>query len=183
MKRIAFIDRDGTLNVEKNYVFRIQDFEWIPGSLEALQKLTQAGVLIYIITNQAGIAKGLYQETDLQILNQYLFDFLEKAQVKVEDILYCPHHPQGSIKAYTKVCDCRKPGNALIRKALEKEGVEAKQAMLVGDRNTDILAGQSLQIPSYLVLTGYGLHEKTNTTANFIVKDLKEAVEHFLGNV
>ncbi len=180
MKRVAFIDRDGTLNVEKNYVHRIEDFEWIPGSLAALQALSQSHILIYVITNQAGIARGLYTEEDLKLLNQHILEIMQKAQVKIQDILYCPHHPQGSVEQYSITCDCRKPGNALIRKALHQEGLSAKQAVLIGDKNTDIEAGQSLGIPSYLVLTGYGLQEKETTTADFIAKDLKEAVQHFL---
>lgn len=181
MKRIAFIDRDGTINIEKNYVHRIEDFEWIPGSLEALQALTQAHILIYIITNQAGIAKGLYTEEDLKFLNQQLLEITQKAQIKIQDILYCPHHPQGSVKKYSIACDCRKPGSALIQKVLEQEKLKPEQAVLFGDKNTDIQAGQSLNITSYLVLTGYGLQEKEASTADFIAKDLQSAVSHYLG--
>lgn len=181
MKRIAFIDRDGTINTEKNYVHRIEDFEWIPGSLEALQALHQADILIYIITNQAGIAKGLYTEADLKLLNQHFLEITRKAKVKIQDILYCPHHPQGIVQQYSISCDCRKPGNALIQKVLEQEKLAPHQAVLFGDKNTDIQAGQSLNIISYLVLTGYGLQEKEASKADFIVKDLQTAVSHYLG--
>lgn len=181
MKPVVFIDRDGTINVEKNYVYRVSDFELIPESLEALQKLTQIGALIYVITNQAGIAKGHYSEEDFHVLNQYFLDLMESSSVKIEDILYCPHHPEGKVPQYTMACECRKPGTALIEKVFENHSSE--KAAIFGDRNTDILAGKKVGIASYLVLTGYGSQEKNSTKADFIEENLYSAVNHFLGNL
>ncbi len=180
MKKLFLIDRDGTINVEKGYVHRPEDLEFIAGSLEALRRIHDAQGLIYIITNQAGIAKGLYDETTFRSFNRYFLERLGDTGVSVRDVLYCPHHPEGVVPAYRKTCDCRKPGNRLLKAALEREGLPASRAVMVGDRNTDMEAARSLEIESYLVLTGYGAREKENTPADRIVRDLKEAVELIL---
>lgn len=180
MKKIFFIDRDGTINIEKGYVHKKEDLEFIPGALESLQKLSQANRKIYIITNQAGIAKGLYSEKVFQEFNSYFLKILASSGIIIEDVLYCPHHPDGIIEAYKINCECRKPGTKLLQEALVFEKLSPSQAVMIGDRNTDITAGKKVGIESYLVLTGYGLHEKETTTADYIVKDLKEAVNKVL---
>lgn len=102
--KAVFVDRDGTINIDKNYVYRIEDFELIPGSIEALKVLTQYGIKIYIITNQAGIAKGLYTEKQYHILTEYTLNVFKKEGIKIEKVLYCPHHPEGIVPEYTRNC-------------------------------------------------------------------------------
>ncbi|QQR80447.1 MAG: HAD family hydrolase [Deltaproteobacteria bacterium] len=180
MKKIFFIDRDGTINVEKGYVHKSEDLEFIPGSLEALQRINQNNAKIYIVTNQAGIAKGLYSEKVFQEFNQFFINILKENNIEIQDVLYCPHHPDAILQEYKLICECRKPGNLLLKKVLEKEGVLPEEAVMIGDRNTDIEAAKSIGVESYLVLTGYGMREKGSTQADFVVSDLQKAVDFVL---
>ena len=178
--KAVFIDRDGTINDEKNYVYRPEDFNLIPGVLEALQLLTQAKVDIYIITNQSGIARGFYTEEDFKKLTRYMLGLFEKNKISISDVLYCPHHPEGKIKAYAISCNCRKPKVALLEGVLKNKNYPKNNMALIGDKNSDILAAKNFGIESYLVETGYGKEEKVDTLANYIVPDLKAAVLHLL---
>jgi D-glycero-D-manno-heptose 1,7-bisphosphate phosphatase len=178
--RAVFLDRDGTINVEKNYLYKIADFELIPGSLEALKLLSENNVLIYVVTNQAGIARGHYTERDFQIITDHMLEFFEKQCVNIEQVLYCPHHPEASVPEYKKNCNCRKPANGLIKSVVESMKLNVNELALIGDKNTDIEAGLSLGMKCYLVETGYGSTEKATTKATFIKPNLHEAVKHLL---
>lgn len=178
--KAVFIDRDGTINDEKNYVYRPEDFTLIPGVLEALKLLTEAKVDIYIITNQSGIARGFYTEEDFKKLTQYMLGLFEKNKIFISDVLYCPHHPDGKIKAYAISCNCRKPNVALLEGVLKNKNYLKKNMALIGDKNTDILAAKNFGIASYLVETGYGNKEKSETVADYIMSDLKAAIVHLL---
>jgi len=182
MNRIkaVFIDRDGTINQKKQYVNRIEDFELIPGVVEGLKLLTQHKIKIYIITNQAGIAKGYFTLDQFYNLTKCMIKGFEKEGIKIEKVLYCPHHPNGIIPEYTEDCSCRKPNKKLIRDIMETNNFKVDEAVLIGDKNTDIEAGRRLGIKTYLVETGYGKEEKRITNANFVKKDLKDAVVHIL---
>jgi D-glycero-D-manno-heptose 1,7-bisphosphate phosphatase len=179
----VFIDRDGTINVDKNYVYMVQDFELIPGSIEALKLLTEKGIKIYIITNQAGIAKGYYTEEDFHILTDYMLNNFQNNDIKVEKILYCPHHPEGIIPKYSISCNCRKPDIGLIDTIMKQEGFHASEVALIGDKNSDIEAGYKLGLVTYLVLTGYGREHQADTKADYIEKDLLNAVRHIISDV
>jgi len=178
--KAVFIDRDGTVNVEKGYVYKIEDFELIPGSIEALKALTQHSIKIYIITNQAGIAKGYYTEDDFHKLTDFMNDQFLKEGIKLEKVLYCPHHPEGVIPEYTMHCNCRKPDIGLVNNILKQQGFLPSEIALIGDKNSDIELGHKLGIRTYLVLTGYGLEHRVNTRATHIKKNISEAVQHLL---
>ena len=178
--KAAFIDRDGTINNERDYVYRIDQFELIPGVIEALQLLVKEGIKIYIITNQAGIAKGYYTEEQFHSFNKFMLNYFEGEGVKIEKVLYCPHHPDGVIPQYTLNCNCRKPNTGLIEEILELGNIQPDETVLIGDKNSDIDAGYKMGITTYLVLTGYGMEHMKNTKANFIKDDLLSAVKHAL---
>lgn len=175
-----FIDRDGTLNYEKKYVHKIEDFELIPGAVEALKLLTDRGAKIYIITNQAGIARGYFTEDQFHELTKYMMNYLTKMGCKVEDVLYCPHHPEGVIPEYTRTCLCRKPDTMLIEEVIEREGFNVNEIALIGDKDTDIEAGLKLGLTTCLVLTGYGREYQDDTRADYIKPDILSAVKHLL---
>ena len=178
--KAVFIDRDGTINQEKQYINRIEDFELIPGSLEALKLLTQHGIKIYIITNQAGIAKGFFTIEQFHHLTEYMINRFENEGIKIEKVLYCPHHPDGIVPEYSKDCLCRKPNTELIENVISENNFKIDEIALIGDKNSDIEAGRRLQISTYLVETGYGAEEKNKTNAAFVKKNLKDAVVHIL---
>lgn len=179
-KKAVFIDRDGTINVEKKYVHRIEDFEFIPGALEALKLLTVYNIKIYILTNQAGIAKGYFTEEQFHDLTNYMINACAIEGVKIEDVLYCPHHPDGTVPAYTKHCLCRKPSTLLIENTISNYSYTIGELALIGDKKSDIDAGARLGVDTYLVLTGYGREHRALVNANFVVPDLLSAVQHII---
>lgn len=178
--RGVFVDRDGTINVEKNHVFRIEELEFIPGALRALARLTKRKIPIYIITNQAGIAKGLYSERDFWILTEQMLAQMTEHGIQIAEVLFCPHHPDGTVPEYRRACECRKPGAELLRRVIDSSGHDAGQFALIGDKNTDIEAGRRSGVRTYLVETGYGAKEKVQTLADYIVPDLDAAVSRLL---
>lgn len=139
--KALFLDRDGTINVEKNYVFRKEDFEFIPGVLDIIRKYQDDGFLIIIITNQAGIARGYYSEDDYFILTEWMLGKFEEEGIKITKVYYCPHHP-----AFTGDCNCRKPKPGMITTALHEFNINPNLSILIGDKKSDILAGQNAGI-------------------------------------
>ena len=180
--KAVFLDRDGTINYERNYVHKIEDFELIPGTLEALRLLTEHNIKIYIITNQAGIARGYFTEEQFHDLTRHMLSRFDEIDCEIEKVLFCPHHPDGTIPEYTRKCQCRKPGTRLIEEVMEREKFKADEIVLVGDRDSDIEAGIRLGITTYLVLTGYGRDHRNDTKADYIKPDMLSAVKHLLGD-
>lgn len=178
--KAVFLDRDGTINTEKNYLYKIEEFQLIPGVMDALRLLSQNKILIYIITNQSGIGRGFYKEKDFHQLTSHMIELFLKEDIVIQDVLFCPHHPDAAIEAYKQNCDCRKPANGLMKKVMRENELEPADVALVGDKNSDIEAGRSLGIKTYLVETGFGTTEKIATKADFIVPSLREAVHHLL---
>lgn len=178
--KAVFIDRDGTINVERNYVHKKEDFELIPGVLDALRLLTINNIRIYIITNQAGIARGFYTEKQFKHLTEYMCKVFKKENIKIDDVLYCPHHPDGIIQKYSINCLCRKPETQLLDKVIAKENFKPYEIVLIGDKDSDIEAGKRLGICTYLVLTGYGMESQKKVKATYIKTDLLSSVKHIL---
>ena len=156
-KAAVFLDRDGTLNVDKGYVHRIEDWEWIPGAIGAITMLKKAGFLVIVITNQAGIARGYYDEADMTHLHAIINMELQKHGATIDGFYHCPHHPEfGAIRE----CECRKPMPGMIDKASQDFDIDLGRSWLVGDKASDIQAGLATGIKSILVLTGYGNKER-----------------------
>jgi len=156
MTRAAvFLDRDGTINIDKGYVYRVEDWEWIPGAIDAIVALKNAGFLVIIITNQAGIARGYYNEADLTNLHTRINEELQEHGVMIDGFYHCPHHPE-----FSAVCECRKPLPGLIYEASQDLDVDLECSWLVGDKASDIQAGLAAMVKSILVLTGYGKDDR-----------------------
>jgi D-glycero-D-manno-heptose 1,7-bisphosphate phosphatase len=180
MIKAVLVDRDGTINVDKGYVYKSEDFVFLPGVIESFKLLVQYGIKIYIITNQAGIAKGYYTEGQFKKLTQYILNLFQEEGINIEETLYCPHHPEGIIPEYTKTCGCRKPNTELIESVMKGNNYEINDLALIGDRESDIDAGHKMGIRTYLVLTGYGLEHERTTKATHVKPNLLEAVQHLL---
>lgn len=149
--KAVFLDRDGTLNVDKGYVHRTEEWEWIPGAFDAIVELKKAGFLIIVVTNQAGIARGYYTEADVNRLHAWINDELKKHGTTIDGFYYCPHHPE-----HGGQCKCRKPMPGMLHQAKLDFDIDFRRSWLVGDKAGDIQAGLAAGVKSILVLTGYG---------------------------
>ena len=152
MPPAAFVDRDGTLIAEVNYLARPDQVVVLDGVEEALVALRTAGYLIIMISNQAGVARGFFTLEAVHEVNTHLQALLG---ISLDGIYVCPHHPDGTIPEYAITCDCRKPGDSMLRQALNDLDIDIKGSFIVGDKASDVLAGKGLGIPGYLVATGH----------------------------
>lgn len=137
MNRAIFLDRDGTINVEKHYLHKIEDFEFLPGVIEGLKLLQDAGFLLIIVTNQSGIGRGYYSEEDFNVLTKWMMQILEQSGVKITQVYFCPHLPDAMIEKYRKDCDCRKPRLGMYLKAVEDYDIDLSQSYVIGDKIRD----------------------------------------------
>ncbi len=143
LRQAAFLDRDGVINQDKAYVHRWEDFAFMPGAVEGMRRLQDAGYALVIVTNQSGLARGYYTEAEYQTLTQRLLSELQQQGVKVEGVYHCPHHPKGSVAQWAVDCDCRKPAPGLILQAAAELGLDLSNSILVGDKPSDIEAARA----------------------------------------
>ena len=138
MNKAVFLDRDGTINVEKNYLYRIDDFEFLPRALEGMKLLYNAGYLLIVITNQSGIARGFYTEKDYEKLTDHMRQECADFGVKLTDVLYCPHLKGATVPEYDCECECRKPATGLFKQAVEKYDMDLSESYAIGDKMRDL---------------------------------------------
>jgi len=172
LKKAIFLDRDGVLNKEVDHLSDPKDFEFINGSIEALKLLKQKNFLLIVITNQAGIARGLFTEETLKKIHDKMIKILKQNNLRLDDIYYCPHHPE-----FTGPCDCRKPKPGMILKAKLKHNIDLTNSFMVGDTLNDIQTGRAVDCKTVLLLTGYGTEEQKKIgtiVPDMIFKNLKE---------
>lgn len=151
LKKAVFLDRDGTINVEKNYLYKIEDFEFIDGVLKALRELSDAGFLLIIITNQSGIARGYYTEKDYGILNSWLFETFAKNGIKISASYFCPHLPDASVERYRTICNCRKPNTGLFEQAVKDFNIDLKKSFAIGDKIRDLAICEKSECKGFLI--------------------------------
>jgi len=177
-KMAVFLDRDGTLNVEKGYVHRIDDWEWIPGAIESILSLKKLGFLVVVVTNQAGIARGYYSESDMHKLHEHINQELKKHSTCIDAFYHCPHHAEfGKIRD----CECRKPLPGMIEQAKSDLDIDLTHSWLIGDKISDIQAGMAAGVKSILVQTGYGHKERhLQEEAGICVEDIVAASNYII---
>ncbi|KAF0215604.1 MAG: D-glycero-D-manno-heptose 1 7-bisphosphate [Geobacteraceae bacterium] len=141
MRRAVFLDRDGTVNVEKEYLYLPEDFEFIPGAPQAIRLLKDAGFCVIVVTNQSGVARGYYDEAAVSSLHRHMDAELAKFGAKVDAYYFCPHHPQHGIGEYRKECDCRKPLPGMLLQAAAEFAVDLTRSYIIGDKPADVEAG------------------------------------------
>ena len=187
MNKAIFLDRDGTINVEKNYLFRKEDFEFLPGVIDALKKLQEAGYILIIITNQSGIARGYYTEKDFEILNRWMLSELKNRGVIIAKVYYCPHLPDAEVAEYRRDCECRKPKLGMYMQAVRDYDIDFWQSYAVGDKIRDCAICEKTNCKGYLI----GTNEKPEIIEQVkegqyeriaYAKDLAEAVDIFLSS-
>ena len=177
-RRAVFLDRDGTLIQERNYLADPEGVEMVPGASEAVRALKDGGFAVVVVTNQSGIARGLYSIEDYQAVAAKVNEVLLEHGAPVDATYFCPHHPE-----CTGACDCRKPRTGMYLAAAEQLDLNLAHSYYVGDKVTDLLPGVALGGVPILVRTGYGMeHEASVPHETHVVQDLSEAVELILGD-
>ena len=176
----VFLDRDGTLNEDAGYLDRLERLVLFPGCIDAVRLLNRAGYLVAVVTNQAGVANGLYGEDTVREIHRYIAARFAAGRARIDGFYYCPHLVDAPIQAYRRDCDCRKPHPGLIRQAERELGIDVSRSFVVGDRWRDIEMGRAVGARTVLVRTGYGRSEEAkppeNVAADIVVDNVMQAV-------
>jgi D-glycero-D-manno-heptose 1,7-bisphosphate phosphatase len=174
LREAVFLDRDGTLIEEVNYLASPEQVRLIPGAVEAVRKLNDAGLLVIVVTNQAGVARGYFPESRVSEVHERLSLLLGAHGAKIDAYYHCPHHPTEGVGKYRVACECRKPKPGLLLAAASEWGIDLTRSWMIGDKQCDAEAGASAGCRTLLVRTGHG---KDLPNA---VDDLAAAVEVLL---
>jgi D-glycero-D-manno-heptose 1,7-bisphosphate phosphatase len=142
----AFLDRDGVLNVDYGYTHRPDQLEWITGAPQAVRLLNEAGYLVIIVTNQSGVARGIYDEAAVRQFHSHMQEALRVQGAHIDAFYYCPHHPQGTVKELAVRCDCRKPGTGMLEQAAREWPIDLGHSFLIGDKDDDMAAAATFKI-------------------------------------
>lgn len=178
LRPAIFLDRDGVINFERGYVHRIEDFDFIPGSIAAMLSLQAAAYKLVIITNQAGIGRGFYTELDYQRLTSYMVGVLNQAGVALDGIYHCPHHPEAKEELLRINCFCRKPEPGLLFQAAADLQIDLRSSIIIGDKLSDIEAGRAAGLSAnILVRSGHSFTSEAEVLADACLKDLHEAAK------
>lgn len=178
MRKAAFLDRDGVINIDHAYVSRKEDFEFVDGVLEAARRLHDAGYALVVVTNQSGIGRGYYTEEDFEALNIFMCRMFEEAGAPIAGIYFCPHHPQKAVGPYKVECTCRKPQPGMILRAAEEMAIDLSQSLLFGDKESDMQAAKAAGIPRRFLLGKDGLQEpQASDSCTDVSRSLLSAVE------
>lgn len=188
MRRAVFLDRDGTLNVEKGYIRDVADIELYPGAAAAVRRLNDAGILAILATNQTGAARGYYTIEHVHALNSRVTALLmQQAGARLDGLYFCPHYKDGTVPAYTRDCDCRKPLPGMIVQARRDfPDIDLEQSFVIGDKATDILFARNAGCRGILVRTGYGeqvlagTYQELEVQPEKVCADIAEAVDHIM---
>jgi D-glycero-D-manno-heptose 1,7-bisphosphate phosphatase len=178
MKRAVFIDRDGTINVEKEYLYLAEECEFIPGAMQAIRLFNDTGFLVVVVTNQSGVARGYYTEEDVHNLHRHMTMQLEQVGSRVDAWYYCPHHPAGR-GSYALPCRCRKPQPGMLLEAARRFDIDLEASIMIGDKLVDVEAGRAAGCRTILVRTGYGSEEEPRLPQGVeVFDDLLAAAEY-----
>jgi D-glycero-D-manno-heptose 1,7-bisphosphate phosphatase len=181
----VFLDRDGVINEEVNYLSRIEDLRLIKGAGAAIRRLNEAGLPVIVVTNQSAVARGYITEDQLFDIHKAMVAMLAEEKASLQGIFYSPYHEQGA-GAYRRQTTCRKPGSGMLRAAADEFAISLPDSVLVGDRVNDIRAGHAAGTRAILVRTGHGARETAfaeASEADFIADDLAAAVDEILGSM
>ncbi|TWX62975.1 D-glycero-beta-D-manno-heptose 1,7-bisphosphate 7-phosphatase [Colwellia sp. C1TZA3] len=146
MKKALFLDRDGIINIDHGYVHKIEDFEFIDGIFQLCQLATAKGYQIFVITNQAGIARGYYDQATFEALSQWMVNAFAEQAITIAKVYYCPHHPTKGVNKFVMPCNCRKPEPGMIIQAQQEFSVALAESIFIGDKVSDMQAASNAGI-------------------------------------
>ncbi len=178
MKPAVFLDRDGTVIEEVGYLNRLDRVAFFPWSVDAVRVLNDAGFLVVVVTNQAGVARGYFDEALVNEAHALIDRRLRAGRARIDAYYYCPHHPDAAVESYRVACDCRKPQAGMLFRAARELGIDLARSFVVGDRWLDVRMGQAAGARTVLVRTGYGLDEEAQpdgTVADLVADNLMDA--------
>ncbi len=182
--KTLFLDRDGVINQDENYVCRIEDFKFIEGVFDACRSFVKAGYQIIVITNQAGIGRGYYTEGDFSVLNNWMLTEFMRQGIDILDVYYCPHHSEHALGDYLQTCQCRKPAPGMLMQAVKEHNIDLNNSILVGDKLSDILAGQAAGVEKcFFVKTGKQVLPTDSAQADGTFDNLVTVAELVCGGV
>ena len=150
--KAAFLDRDGVINRDLGYIHRVADFQFLPGIFECCAELQAGGFRLFVVTNQAGIAKGLYTRPQMDALHLWMTGEFGQRGIAIEKVFHCPHHPEGIVSGFAGECACRKPKPGMILTAQAEYGVDLAHSLLVGNRESDIEAGLAAGVATTILV-------------------------------
>ncbi len=178
MRRAAFLDRDGVINVDHAYVSRFEDFDFIDGVLEAARRLVDAGFVLVIVTNQSGIGRGYYTEADFHKLDQAVRAVFAEHGAPISATYFCPHHPTKALPPWKCECNCRKPAPGMILQAAKDLDIDLSQSVMFGDKASDMQAAKAAGVAFRVQLGTDGLTDPSDPApeATHHAKDLLSAV-------
>ena len=172
-KPAVFLDRDGVLSVEKSYVCSLEELEVFSYARECIQRIKEKGYYAIVVTNQSGVARGMFTEEILKEMNGYLVK-----ETDVDAVYYCPHYQNGNISRYSYECACRKPKIGMIQNACKDFPIDLEHSYMVGDRASDIMLGQNAGMKTVLVESGYGTARlEAEVKPDYVMKDLRDVAE------
>ena len=162
----AFLDRDGTLNVDVGYPDSLEKIVLIPGAVEAVRLLNRAGYAVVVVSNQSGVARGYFDEARVQAINRGVAEMFAQAGARIDGFYYCPHLPEAAVARYRRACGCRKPAPGMLQKAVREMHLDLARSLIIGDKYSDIAAGKALGLQAVLVRTGEGLRQHARYEAD-----------------
>jgi D-glycero-D-manno-heptose 1,7-bisphosphate phosphatase len=177
-RRAVFLDRDGTINEEREYLHRVEEFRFIDGVPRAIARLNDAGFLVLVVTNQSGVARGYYDLAAVERLHRHIDAELASRGARVDGWYVCPHHPREGVNEHVRPCDCRKPLPGMLLQGAGQFGLDLQSCFMVGDKEADVAAALAAGCTPILVRTGYGAALEASLPAGVTVADdLAAAVE------
>jgi D-glycero-D-manno-heptose 1,7-bisphosphate phosphatase len=180
VRRAVFLDRDGTLNEEVEYLHRIEDLRVLPGVADALRRLRGAAFLLVVVTNQAGIGRGYYDPRDAERLHRHLNRTLERNGAGIDSFYFCPYHPEAKLERYRGESPDRKPAPGMLLRASREHDIDLARSFMVGDHEKDVEAGRAAGCRTVLVGTGYGVRFRDRARYDHFAADLPAAADWIL---
>lgn len=180
MLKAVFLDRDGVINKDYGYVGTIEQFEFLPRVSWALAQLKAQGWKLILVTNQSGIARGMYTESDFHKLTAFMQEQLKASGAEFDGVYFCPHHPEAQVEGYRKDCDCRKPKPGMFLKAAKELGVGLEDSIMIGDHASDLIAAQSAGIQHLILVGEHVQKEAPKVPQAQVYRDLANCVEHLM---